>query len=243
MVTFCSGSPDSAAAIVTISAPTNAKITITTPARICTIPEGAKPSLLVRFERPGESPPPIPNRKPSAIRMNATIATTLMPANQNSNSPNDFTDVRLIPVSSAISPSAISHSGRSTQRCRISAPATASMARTMAQKYQYSQPVVKPAQPPSERRAYSANEPTCGLATAISPSIRMTSTISTPAIRYEITEAGPVVEITALEPTNRPAPMTPPSEIIVMWRDFRDFWSSGALSSAMWARLPGRPAD
>jgi len=61
-VTFCSGSSDSAAAIVTISAPTKAKITITTPERIVTMPAGAKPSWLVRFERPGESPPPIPNR-------------------------------------------------------------------------------------------------------------------------------------------------------------------------------------
>ena len=66
-------------------------------------PAGAKPSWLVRFERPGESPPPMPNRKPTAIRMKATIATTLMPANQNSNSPKDFTENRLIPVSSAIS--------------------------------------------------------------------------------------------------------------------------------------------
>src|SRR5215210_2569521 len=37
--------------------------------------------------------------------------------------------------------------------------------------------------------------------------------------------------MTALEPTNRPAPMTPPSEIIVMCRDFRDFCSSGAFSA------------
>jgi hypothetical protein len=44
----------------------------------------------------------------------------------------------------------------------------------------------------------------------------MTSTISTPANRYETTAAGPVVLMTALDPTNRPAPITPPSEIIVM---------------------------
>ena len=43
--------------------------------------------------------------------------------------------------------------------------------------------MLKPAQPPSDRRAYSVNEPTCGLATAISPSIRMTSTIRKPAAR------------------------------------------------------------
>ena len=65
---------------------------------------------------------------------------------------------------------------------------------TTTQKYQYSQPTEKPAQPPIERRAYSrtsergedcesAKEPTDGLAEAISPSIRITSTIRTPASR------------------------------------------------------------
>jgi hypothetical protein len=48
--------------------------------------------------------------------------------------------------------------------------------------------------------------------------------------------------MTALEPTNSPAPMTPPSEIIVMCRDFNDFWSSGA-SSAMREQLPAGRAD
>jgi len=63
----------------------------------------------------------------------------------------------------------------------ISAPAVASMARTMAQKYQYSQPTLKPAQPPSAERQYSTNEPTVGLATAISPSIRIITMMSAPA--------------------------------------------------------------
>src|SRR5918912_660096 len=53
------------------------------------------------------------------------------------------------------------------------APATASTASTIAQKYQYSQPTLKPAHGPSAWRQYSTNEPTCGLATAISPSIRI----------------------------------------------------------------------
>ena len=70
----------------------------------------------------------------------------------------------------------------------------------------------------------------------------MTSTISTPAIRYESTEAGPVVWMTALEPTNKPAPITPPREIIVMCLDLRDFWSSGALSSAMRGGVPASGA-
>ena len=58
-----------------------------------------------------------------------------------------------------------------------------------------------------------------------------------------MTAAGPVVWITALEPTKRPAPITPPSEIIVMWRDFRDFWSSGALSSAIRGRRTRERGD
>ena len=46
----------------------------------------------------------------------------------------------------------MSQVGASIQRCRISAPATASMASTIDQKYQYSQPVVKPAQLPMALR-------------------------------------------------------------------------------------------
>ena len=82
-----SGSSDSAAAMVTISAPTKAKITITTPERIVTPPSGAKPPWAVRLLRPGESPAPTPSRKPAAIAMKAMIAATLIDANQNSNSP------------------------------------------------------------------------------------------------------------------------------------------------------------
>ena len=39
--------------------------------------------------------------------------------------------------------------------------------------------------------------------------------------------AGPVLAIEVLLPTNRPAPMIPPIEIIVMWRGRRDRLSSG----------------
>ena len=72
---------------MTISAPTKAKITITMPDRTVTGPAGKKPSWAVRFESPGESPPPIPSSQPAAIAMNAMIAATLIEANQNSNSP------------------------------------------------------------------------------------------------------------------------------------------------------------
>ena len=75
----------------------------------------------------------------------------------------------------------MSQTGASIQRWRIVAPATASIARTIAQKYQYSHPTENPAHGPSALRQYSTNDPTAGLATAISPSIRITRTMSTPA--------------------------------------------------------------
>ena len=87
-------------------------------------------------------------------------------------------------MSSSITARLIAHTGTpGSQRCRIVAPATASIARTMAQNHQYSQPMVKPARGPSAVRQYSTNDPTAGLATAISPSMRMMSTTRTPASR------------------------------------------------------------
>jgi hypothetical protein len=90
----------------------------------------------------------------------------------------------LVSVSAAISTRLIAHSGMSGRQFpRILAPATASIASTIAQKYQHSQPTAKPAHGPSASRQYSMNDPTRGLATAISPSIRITSTTSRPAAR------------------------------------------------------------
>ena len=59
----------------------------------------------------------------------------------------------MVSVSSTISTRLVIQIGMSNQRCRISAPATASMASTITQNHQYSQPVVKPAQLPSDIRA------------------------------------------------------------------------------------------
>ena len=83
-----SGSSDSAAAIVTISAPTKAKITITTPDRTVTAPGGDEAAVggevaTGRASRRRRSP----SRQPAAIAMKAMIAATLIDANQNSNSP------------------------------------------------------------------------------------------------------------------------------------------------------------
>src|SRR3954452_16762787 len=126
---------------------------------------------------PGQSPST--NRVPSS--RNTTMVATLIDANQNSVSPNERADARFVAVSSSISPSEKTHCGTpGIQPWRIFAPATASNATTPTQKYQYSQPMVKPAQPPSESRAYSMNEPSAGAAGPISPSIRMTSTTSSP---------------------------------------------------------------
>src|SRR5918993_256821 len=83
----------------------------------------------------------------SAPTMEKMIARTLMPANQYSNSPYDLTENRFVAVIRIISPRASNQSGASTQRVSSFAPATASNPTTMTQKYQYSQPTEKPAQP------------------------------------------------------------------------------------------------
>src|SRR3954471_10038037 len=107
--------------------------------------------------------------------MKAMIATTLIDANQNSNSPNARTDTRLVAVSAIISTSEEAQIGTpGSHPWMIAAPAAASTARTMTQKYQYSQPTAKRAQWPSASPAYCANDPVEGCATAISPSIRIT---------------------------------------------------------------------
>ncbi|MNZ24356.1 hypothetical protein D3C78_415020 [compost metagenome] len=49
----------------------------------------------------------------------------------------------------------------------------------------------------------------------------MTSTTIAAAIRYATRTAGPAVTMALLEPTNRPAPITPPIEIIVTCLPFK----------------------
>ncbi len=85
--------------------------------------------------------------------MNTMIAATLIPANQNSNSPNDETENRLVAVIKISSTNADNHNGTSTQYWMIFAPAIASKPTTITQKYQYNQPTEKPAQLPSALRA------------------------------------------------------------------------------------------
>src|SRR6478735_5859733 len=81
------GSLDSAAAIVAISAPTIEKMTTTMLVNTALIPFGRNPPLSVRLEKSRllSGQMPSTNRLPRA--MNTTIAATLIPANQNSNSP------------------------------------------------------------------------------------------------------------------------------------------------------------
>lgn len=53
------------------------------------------------------------------------------------------------------------------------------------------------------------------MAADISPSIRITSIAIVPAIRYESTMPGPATAMPAPDPTNSPAPITPPSPSMV----------------------------
>ncbi|MOA20839.1 hypothetical protein D3C78_1413040 [compost metagenome] len=84
-------------------------------------------------------------------------------------------------IASRLSP--IIQAGSGIHCSRILAPTTASTATTITQKYQYNQPLVNPTQLPRPIRAYSVKEPTPGSATAISPSMRITSITTMPAAR------------------------------------------------------------
>src|SRR5450631_976161 len=175
------GSSDSAAAMVAISAPTMEKMTTTMAVTIELLPRGRNPPWAGRLLKSSPLFGHSPRTKADPRARKAMMVATLMPANQNSNSPNEVTENTLVAVirNSRIRDSI--HSGASNQNVRILAPATASKPMTITQKYQFSQAAEKPAQPPSALRAYSVKDPVCGSAAAISPSIRITRTMSTPA--------------------------------------------------------------
>src|ERR1700722_17415820 len=126
------------------------------------MPLGAKPPRAVRLATLAAPPGHRPSTYAPAANRNATIAATLIEANQNSNSPNDLTDTRLVTVSDNSNTRLMSQvpSPGSQKRTR-EAPATAASATAKPQKSQYIQPVRKPASSPSRgrslkaRRAYS----------------------------------------------------------------------------------------
>ncbi len=227
------GSSDSAAAIVTTSRPPKAKMTASMPAITPPAPCGKKPSCPFRLAVPTGS---VSGSRPKTARVprtrNRTIAPTLRAANQNSNSPKFFTAARLLTVKTTMKTSTQTHwSTEGTQPCAIFAAPVASTASTTTSRNQYSQPAEKPAQRPSARSAYTENEPEAGIAADISPSARMTSMASAPASRYEQMIAGPAMPMPAPEPTNRPAPITPPRPSMVRWRCLR-LWLRGSAGSS-----------
>src|ERR1700722_18886831 len=120
-------------------------------------PFGAKPPWAVRLTTLGATPGHRPRTYTAASTKKPTIAATLIEANQNSNSPNDFTETRFVRVSDSSNAKLMNHAGAFGSQKRISpAPATASSATTMTQKYQYIQPVRKPASSPSAGRSFQA---------------------------------------------------------------------------------------
>ncbi len=82
-----SGSADSAAAMVAISAPTIEKITMTMPEKSAPTPLGNRPPCSVRFEKSRSRPGHRPSTKKAPSAMKTMIVATLTPANQYSNSP------------------------------------------------------------------------------------------------------------------------------------------------------------
>src|SRR3984893_1143545 len=122
------------------------------------MPFGAKPPCAVRLATPGETPGHRPRTKDTATAKNATIAATLIEANQNSNSPNDLTETRFVRVSKSSNAKLMNQAGSLGNQNRTSpAPATASSATTMTQKYQYIQPLRKPASSPRRGRSPHAS--------------------------------------------------------------------------------------
>src|SRR6478609_715047 len=139
------GSGDSAAAMVAISAPVMEKMTTTIAAKIAPGPNGKNPPLSVRLLKSMLLLGQIPRTKHPPSTMNTMIAATLIPANQNSNSPNEDTENRLVAVISTIRNSERIHSGMpGNQNWMTLAPATASKPTIITQKYQYSHPTENP---------------------------------------------------------------------------------------------------
>src|SRR6202035_557386 len=113
-------------------------------------PFGAKPPCAVRLATAGAAPGQRPRTNTPASIKKTAIAATLIEANQNSNSPNDLTEMRFVRVSESSSAKLMNQVGASGSQKRTSpAPAPASRATTMTQKYQYIQPVREPASSPS----------------------------------------------------------------------------------------------
>src|SRR6187431_2694677 len=107
--TAFSGSFDSAAATVVISAPTSEKNTVVTVASTGTQPLGAKPPWAVRLASVAPVGEVRPKAKAAVTRTKATMAATLIDENQNSNSPYERADSRLTAVITAISARPICH--------------------------------------------------------------------------------------------------------------------------------------
>src|SRR5882672_10089117 len=129
-------SRDSTAAIVAISAPHSENTTLVMPASTASQPNGAKPPCEYRLPNVGPVGEVRPSAYAPAIKMNTTIAATLIDENQNSNSPYERDDSRFTPVSSSISARSICHVGSAIHWLKIEAPAIASIATTTTQKYQ-----------------------------------------------------------------------------------------------------------
>lgn len=180
----------------------------------------------------GES---VPGRTPATASTprtrNRPIAPTFSAANQNSNSPKFFTAARFATQKTTMNRATQAHSGvPGSQPVTIFAAPIPSSPTAVQSSTQKDHPAVKPAHGPIARSACAENEPEDGYAADISPSIRITSMTSRPETAYAITIEGPAAAIPAPDPTNRPAPITPPRAIIDRWRCLRP-WDSGACAS------------
>src|SRR5262249_30234943 len=128
----------------------------TAPVRTGPMPRGMNPPWAVRFAKPAPEAGHAPRMYATPTHRNTMMAATLMEANQYSTSPQDRTENRFNTENDSTRASVSIHGAPpGTASTSAGAPATASSATTMTQKYQYIQPVRNPASSPSARRLYS----------------------------------------------------------------------------------------
>src|SRR5690606_10320413 len=120
------------------------------------MPFGIKPPLLYKLDTPltSEANGQTPNTAVTPIIINTIIATTLIKANQNSNSPKLLVLIKLAKLSKIIKEKAYTALEiPGNHACKISAPAIASIGITNTQNHQYNHPMVNPAHGPIALRA------------------------------------------------------------------------------------------
>nr|VDG62798.1 Uncharacterised protein [Streptococcus thermophilus] len=152
--------------------PPKVKVTATSEKTTPDAPKGKKPPWSVRLWNPASAEGVSTSTKPRMII--ATSAMTLTSDSQYSASAKMLTRAALMMSTTTNVTSAVIQWGIcGNQKSRNVPMAVSSIMPTTIVVYHQFHPATKPARGPMKSRAYAANDPETGLATAISPSMRM----------------------------------------------------------------------